>query len=73
MMMRIFELQMGKNIKIYIDDMVVKTKVVSEHLGDLGNILEVLRKYKLRPNASKCSFWCGVRQILRLYGNLQRD
>ena len=31
MMMRIFELQMGKNIKIYIDDMVVKTKVVSEH------------------------------------------
>ena len=47
---------MGKNIKIYIDDMVVKSKVVSEHLGDLGNIFEVLRKYKLRLNASKCSF-----------------
>ena len=36
--------------------MVVKSKVVSEHLGDLGNIFEVLRKYKLRLNASKCSF-----------------
>ena len=70
MMTRTFESQLGKNIEIYIDDMVVKSKVVSEHLGDLGNILEVLRKYKLRPNASKCSFWCGVRQILRLYGNL---
>ena len=59
MMTRMFELQLGKNIEIYIDDMVVKSKVVSEHLGDLGNILEVLRKYKLRLNASKCSFGVG--------------
>ena len=59
MMTRMFESQLGKNIEIYIDDMVVKSKVVSEHLGDLGNIFEVLRKYKLRLNASKCSF--GVR------------
>ena len=56
MMKRMFESQLGKNIEIYIDDMVVKSKVVSEHLGDLGDILEVLRKYKLRLNASKCSF-----------------
>ena len=47
---------MGKNIEIYIDDMVVKSKVVSEHLGDLGAIFEILRKYKLCLNASKCSF-----------------
>ena len=56
MMTRMFESQLGKNIEIYIDDMVVKSKVVSEHLGDLGNIFEVLRMYKLRLNASKCSF-----------------
>ena len=36
--------------------MVVKSKVVSEHVGDLGNIFEILRKHKLRLNASKCSF-----------------
>ena len=36
--------------------MVVKSKVVSEHLGDIGNIFEILRKHKLRLNASKCSF-----------------
>ena len=35
MMTRMFELQLGKNIEIYIDDMVVKSKMVSEHLGDL--------------------------------------
>ena len=56
MMTRMFESQLGKNIEVYIDDMVVKSKVVSEHLGDLGNIFVVLRKYKLCLNASKCSF-----------------
>ena len=54
-----FEPQLGKSIELYIDDMVVKSKVVSEHVGDLENIFEILRKHKLRLNASKCSF--GVR------------
>ena len=58
-MTRMFEPQLGKNIEVYIDDMVVKNKVVSEHVGDLGIIFEILRKYKLRLNTSKCSF--GVR------------
>ena len=54
-----FKPQLGKNIEVYIDDVAVKSKVVSEHVGDLGSIFEILRKYKLRLNASKCSF--GVR------------
>ena len=37
-----FELQMGKSIEVYIDNMVVKSKLVSEHLRDLGDIFEVL-------------------------------
>ena len=59
MMTRMFELQLGKNIEIYVDDMVVKSKVVSGHLGDLGSIFDVLRRHKLRLNASKCSFGMG--------------
>ena len=54
MMTRMFKSQLGKNIEIYIDDMVVKRKMVSEHLGDLRAIFEILRKYKLHLNASKC-------------------
>ena len=42
MMTRMFESLLEKNIKIYIDDMVVKSKVVSEHLGDLRVIFEFL-------------------------------
>ena len=41
MMTRMFEPQLGKNIEVYIDDMVVKSKVVSEHMGDLGSIFEI--------------------------------
>ena len=50
------EPQFGKNIEVYIDDMVVKSKVEAEHASDLGSIFEVLRKHKLLLNASKCSF-----------------
>ena len=64
MMTRMFELLLGKNIEIYIDDMVVKSKMVSEHLGDLRVIFEVLRNYKLRLNASKCSFGVGSGKFL---------
>ena len=35
MMTKMFEQQLGKNIEVYVDDMVVKSKVVSEHVGDL--------------------------------------
>ena len=64
MMTRMFELLLGKNIEIYVDDMVVKSKMVSEHLGDLRIIFEILRNYKLCLNASKCSFGVGSGKFL---------
>ena len=63
-MTKMFEPQLGKNIEVYIDDMVVKSKVVSEHVGDLENIFEILRKHKLRLNAYKCSFGVGSGKFL---------
>ena len=44
--------------------MVVKRKVVSKYVGDLENIFEILRKHKLRLNASKCSFSMGLGKFL---------
>ena len=63
-MTKMFEPQLGKNIKVYIDDIVVKSKVVSEHVGDLGSIFKILRKHKLCLNASKCSFGVGSGKFL---------
>ena len=64
MMTRMFEPRLGKNIEIYIDNMVVKSKVVTEHLEDLSNIFDILKRHKLRLNASKCSFGVGSGKFL---------
>ena len=64
MMTKMFEHQLGKNIEVYIDDMVVKSKEVSDHVDNLGNIFGTLRKYKLRLNTSKCSFGVGSGKFL---------
>ena len=64
MMTRMFESQLEKNIEIYINDMVVKSKMVSEHLGDLRVIFQIPRKYKLRLNATKCSLGVGSGKFL---------
>ena len=64
MMTRMFKPKLSKNIEVYIDDMVVKSKVVSEHVGDLRDIFEILRKHKLCLNASKWSFGVGSGKFL---------
>ena len=47
MMTKMFEPQLGKKIEIYIDDMVFKSKLESEHVNDLKNVFEILRRHKL--------------------------
>ena len=44
--------------------MVIKSKLEFEHVNDLGNIFEISRRYKLRLNASKCSFSVGPGKFL---------
>ena len=63
-MTRMFEPQLGKSIEVYIDDMVVKSKMVPKHVGNLKVIFDILRKHKLRLNASKCSFGFESGKIL---------
>ena len=64
---------MGKNIEVYIDDMVVKSKIVPEHIGDLRNIFEILRGHKLHLNASKLSFGVGSGKFLGYNGDSPRN
>ena len=64
MITKMFKPQLGKNVKVYIDDMVVKSKLVSKHVEDLTSIFEILREHKLHLNASKCSFGVGSGKFL---------
>ena len=59
-----FKAQFGENVKAYIDEMVVKIKEISEHLGNLGKVFSILRKHRLRLNASKFSFGMGSGKFL---------
>ena len=49
---------------MYIDNVVMKSKVESGHIDDLENIFEILRKHKLRLNVAKCSFSVGSGKFL---------
>ena len=64
MMTKMFEPRLGKNIKVYIDDMVMKSKEIPDHVDDLRNIFGTLREHKLCLNASKCSFEVGSEKFL---------
>ncbi|KAL0427158.1 UNVERIFIED_CONTAM: Pro-Pol polyprotein [Sesamum latifolium] len=53
---KIFRPQIGRNIEVYVDDMLVKSKKAEEHVKDLERTFSVLRKYKLKLNPTKCAF-----------------
>ncbi|KAL0449199.1 UNVERIFIED_CONTAM: Polyprotein P3 [Sesamum latifolium] len=55
-MQRIFDDMLHKNVKCYIDDLVVKSKKREDHLYDLRKVFERLRRYQLKMNPSKCAF-----------------
>ena len=52
----IFHKLIDRIVEIYIDDVMVKSKVYKEHLADLWETLECTRKYGLKMNPNKCAF-----------------
>ena len=56
LMNKMFHNQIGQNIEVYIDDMLVKTKDGANHLEDLEETFETLRQYRMKLNPSKCVF-----------------
>jgi len=51
---RVFEKQIGKNMEVYVDDMVVKSKTFKQHLEDLTETFAQMRLYNMRLNLTKC-------------------
>ncbi|KAL0416349.1 UNVERIFIED_CONTAM: hypothetical protein Slati_3466800 [Sesamum latifolium] len=56
---KIFRPQIGRNVEVYVDDMLVKSRKAEDHVTDLEETLSVLKKYRLKLNPAKCAF--GVR------------
>ena len=51
-----FSKQIRRNIEVYVDDMLVKSKEESTHLDDLEETFTTLRQYQMKLNPSKCAF-----------------
>uniref|UniRef100_A0A2N9FH63 Uncharacterized protein n=1 Tax=Fagus sylvatica TaxID=28930 RepID=A0A2N9FH63_FAGSY len=57
LMNRMFHDQIGRNVEVYVDDMLVKSKEEEDgHLDDLRETFQTLRKYQMKLNPSKCAF-----------------
>uniref|UniRef100_A0A2N9HJR6 Uncharacterized protein n=1 Tax=Fagus sylvatica TaxID=28930 RepID=A0A2N9HJR6_FAGSY len=56
LMNKMFHHQIGRNMEVYVDDMLVKTKDDIKHLEDLKETFETLRRYRMKLNPSKCVF-----------------
>ena len=59
-----FKDKIGRTIEVYFDDMVVKSKREVQHIDDLKEVFEVLRRHKLHLNANKCAFRVGASKFL---------
>ena len=46
----------GKTIEVYVDDMLVKSKVASAHVAYLTDTFKILRMYRMKLNPLKCAF-----------------
>ena len=52
----LFHYMMHKEIEVYVDDMITKSKTKEEHLVNLRKLFKRLRRYRLMLNPTKCTF-----------------
>ena len=53
---RMFTSQIGVNMEVYVDDMLMKSKCHKNHIQDLTECFSILQKYNMKLNPQKCSF-----------------
>jgi hypothetical protein len=61
---RMFRAQIGRNMEVYVDDMLVKSLNVGDHVMDLAETFETLRRYQMKLNPQKCVFGVAFGKFL---------
>jgi hypothetical protein len=64
LMNHMFRNQIGRNIEVYVDNMLVKSKVSSLHGKDLEETFKTLRQYSMKLNTTKCTFRVSTGKFL---------
>ena len=55
-MNKMFAHQIGRNVQVYVDDMLVKSLHEVDHLDDLRETFDTLRSFNMKLNSNKCAF-----------------
>ena len=66
-MVALFHDMMHKEIEVYVDDMIAKSRTEEEHLINLWKLFERLCKYQLRLNPTKCTFGVKSGKLLDFF------
>ena len=53
---QMFSRQIGRNMEVYVDDMLMKSRKAELHLDDLRETFDALKRYQMRLNPTKCVF-----------------
>jgi hypothetical protein len=61
---KMFQMQIGRNMEVYVDDMLVKSLTTGGHVADLAEAFENLRRYQMKLNPQKCAFGVDSRKFL---------
>ena len=56
LMNRMFANQIGRNVQVYVDNMLMKSLREDDHLSDLQETFDTLRTYNMKLNPNKCAF-----------------
>jgi hypothetical protein len=61
---KMLEKQMGRNVEVYVDDMLVKSVQALDHVSDLKEMFDTIRRYEMKLNPSKCTFGVSSEKFL---------
>ena len=56
--------QIGRNVQVYVDDIVIKTKEKSTLIDDLRETFANLRRFRMKLNLDKCTFGVPAGKLL---------
>ena len=56
LMNKMFMQQVGRNVQVYVNDMLVKSQREEDNLEDLRETFDTLRSYNMKLNPGKCAF-----------------
>ena len=60
----IFADKIGRTMEVYIDDMLIKSLEVEDHISHLQQAFSTLRKYNMKLSPAKCSFGASSGKFL---------